>query len=363
MPTKDIYIGTMSGTSADAVESCALNIDNKSISIIGSYSTKISLKDQTKILNLASGKITTAEDFGEINQLCTRYFLKSIQGLINKNSIRHSRVKGIGLSGQTVWHAPKSKHPFSIQLGDPNYISHALGMSVVSDFRNSHIALGGEGAPLTTYFHHETFKSQKSRLIINLGGITNFTYIKKTFVLGSDAGPANALMDIYCQKVLKKKFDKGGLIAAKGDIHASSINEMGKHSFFQKKLPKSTGKEIFNLNFIPKKLLKRPKEDILATLNFFSAMMIFEQAQKLKKAIDEIYVCGGGIKNQTLISNLENLFKIKIKSSKEIGLDPILVESAAFGWLAKKRLGHEALQVLNKGKSAKGLLGSITKIR
>ena len=233
----------------------------------------------------------------------------------------------------------------------------------MSDFRNSHIVLGGEGAPLTTYFHHEMFKSQKSRLIINLGGITNFTFIKRSFVLGSDAGPANALMDIYCQKVLKKKFDKGGLIAAKGDIHASSVNEMSKHSFFQKKLPKSTGKEIFNLNFIPKKLLKKPKEDVLATLNFFSAKMIFEQTQKLKKAIDEIYVCGGGIKNQTLLDNLESLFKIKINSSKEIGLDPMLVESAAFGWLAKKRLDHETLQVFNKGKSSKGLLGSITKIR
>ena len=65
-------------------------------------------------------------------------------------------------------------------------------------------------------------------------GITNFTFIKRSFVLGSDAGPANALMDIYCQKVLKKKFDKGGLIAAKGDIHASSVNEMSKHSFFKK---------------------------------------------------------------------------------------------------------------------------------
>ena len=226
MPTKDIYIGTMSGTSADAVESCALNIDNKSVSIIGSYSSKITSNDQTKILNLASGITTTAQEFGEINQLCTRYFLKSIQGLIRKNSIKHSRVKGIGLSGQTVWHAPKSKHPFSIQLGDPNYISHALGVPVVSDFRNSHIALGGEGAPLTTYFHHEMFKSHKSRLIINLGGITNFTFIKRSFVLGSDTGPANALMDIYCQKVLKKKFDKGGLIAAKGDIHSSSVNEM-----------------------------------------------------------------------------------------------------------------------------------------
>ena len=88
MPTKDIYIGTMSGTSADAVESCALNIDNKSVSIIGSYSIKITSKDQTKILNLASGKITTAQEFGEINQLCTRYFLKSIQ----KTSLNNYKI-------------------------------------------------------------------------------------------------------------------------------------------------------------------------------------------------------------------------------------------------------------------------------
>ena len=78
------------------------------------------------------------------------------------------------------------------------------------------------------------FKSHKSRLNYQSWRHYKFHFIKRSFVLGSDAGPANALMDIYCQKVLKKKFDKGGLIAAKGDIHASSVNEMSKHSFSKK---------------------------------------------------------------------------------------------------------------------------------
>ena len=107
----------------------------------------------------------------------------------------------IGLSGQTLFHAPKHKYPFSIQAGDPKIVSMECCLDVVSDFRNDHINLGGEGAPLVPEFHQKIFDRKNSSLfILNIGGISNFTFLdgKKSFY-GSDCGPGNALMDAYCQ--------------------------------------------------------------------------------------------------------------------------------------------------------------------
>ena len=103
-------------------------------------------------------------------------------------------------------------------------------------------------------------------VVLNIGGISNFTYLDgKDNFYGSDCGPGNALMDIYCQKFLNRPYDKNGEHAKNGEVHTPSLNKMLDHSFFRRRHPKSTGKEIFNIKFIPKILLKKSSNDILAT--------------------------------------------------------------------------------------------------
>ena len=263
------------------------------------------------------------------------------------------------MSGQTLFHSPKGKYPFSIQAGDPKIVSNSCGIDVVSDFRNSHIKLGGEGAPLVPEFHHKLFfKKKTSLLILNIGGISNFTYLDgKGNFFGSDCGPGNALMDAYCQKYLNIPFDRKGNIAKTGIIHNPSLDRMLNNPFFRMRHPKSTGKEIFNVRFIPKQLFKKPSQDILATLAELTAICISRSIRSQKIPPNQVIICGGGIKNDFLIDAIKKLVKIDIVSISEYGLDPQAIEAMAFGWMAKQRLFQNPLVV----KKNKGLLGTITK--
>ena len=267
----------------------------------------------------------------------------------------------IGLSGQTLWHNPQGKYPFSIQAGDAAIVSKECGIDVVHDFRNDHISLGGEGAPLVPEFHQRLFsKSNQDRLILNIGGISNYSYLTKSKdFFGSDSGPGNALLDSYCQKFLDQDYDRNGLLARKGKVHKASLNKMLAHPFFKKRQPKSTGKEIFNLTLIPKSLLQQSSENILATLTELTATTIAQAIKHKQQSINEIIVCGGGIKNLFLIERIGHYVSLPIVSSELHGICPQSIEAMAFGWLASQRIANNPLVV---GKH-EGLLGKITKFK
>jgi anhydro-N-acetylmuramic acid kinase len=129
------------------------------------------------------------------------------------------------------------------------------------------------------------------------------------------------------------------------------------HPFFKKRHPKSTGKEVFNIKFIPKELLKKSPNDILATLTELTAICVAKSLNTLKKLPEQVIICGGGIKNRFLVNSIEKLLKIDVVSSNEYGFDPQAIEAMAFGWMASQRIYKNPLYVKDK----KGLLGSITR--
>ena len=353
----------MSGTSADAIDACAVDFSKKRPLILAKHTTQIHNDLQRRIIDLSQGEKVSARHFGELNQELSKKFSQCAEKLISKRELRSKKIEAIGLAGQTVWHAPKDKNPFTMQLGDPNLIASNNGVKVVSNFRNSHIALGGEGAPLTTYFHAELFGARKKRLILNLGGIANITLLDRGTILGTDIGPANALIDIYCQKKLGIKFDKNGKLASKGKVDNASLKSMLKHNFFRKRYPKTTGKELFNYDFIPKRLLAKNSSDCVATLNEFSALIISKEINKLVDGPIEIYACGGGIYNTTLLNNLEGFLDHKIQSTNILGVDPDYLEAMTFAWLARNAIRRIKTKVFTSKGLVYGYLGSITEIR
>jgi len=297
-----LYIGTMSGTSFDGIDVCAISV-RKKIDLVHFSSFKYPPKLRKKIAAVIENQILSLKDYGELNIQIGLAFAKAINTFIKQNNFSSSQIIAIGLSGQTLWHNPQGKYPFSIQAGDAAIVSKACGIDVVHDFRNDHISLGGEGAPLVPEFHQRLFsKSNQDRLILNIGGISNYSYlIKSKDFFGSDSGPGNALLDSYCQIFLDQDYDRNGLLARKGTVHQASLNKMLAHPFFKKRQPKSTGKEIFNLTLIPKSLLQRSSENILATLTELTAITIAQAIKHKQPSINEISVCGGGIKNIFLI--------------------------------------------------------------
>ena len=356
-----IFIGTMSGTSHDGIDICSVCITNKRIELLnfGSYKYPNSLRKD--ISNVIQHQKLSLYKYIELDKKIGIAFGKSINKFLVKNKINKNQILAIGLSGQTLFHAPKHKYPFSIQAGDPKIVSMECYLDVVSDFRNDHINLGGEGAPLVPEFHQKIFARKNSSLfILNIGGISNFTFLDgKGSFYGSDCGPGNALMDAYCQKFLDRPYDKNGDLAKNGKIHNQALKKMLDHPFFRKRHPKSTGKEVFNIKFIPKELLKKSPNDILATLTELTAICVTKSLHTQKKLPEQIIVCGGGIKNKFLMHSIKKLSKINLVSSSEFGFEPQAIEAMAFAWMASQRIYKNPLYVKDK----KGLLGKITKSR
>ena len=191
-----LYIGTMSGTSYDGIDVCAISV-RKKIDLIRFSSFKYPPKLRKKIAAVIEDQILSLKDYGELNIQIGLAFAKAINKFIKQNNFSPSQIIAIGLSGQTLWHNPQGKYPFSIQAGDAAIVSKECGIDVVHDFRNDHISLGGEGAPLVPEFHQRLFsKSNQDRLILNIGGICNYSYLTKSKdFFGSDSGPGNALLD------------------------------------------------------------------------------------------------------------------------------------------------------------------------
>ena len=353
-----IFIGTMSGTSHDGIDICALKA-TRQISLLKFSSFKYPPRLRQAISNAIQQQELSLNMYFELDKKIGIAFSKSISKFLTQNKINKKNVTAIGLSGQTLFHKPKGKYPFSIQAGNPKIIANECGIDVISDFRNDHIKLGGEGAPLVPEFHQKLFAKKNTPLVVlNIGGISNFTFLDGTHnFYGSDCGPGNALMDIYCQNFLNRPFDRQGQHAKNGVIHIPSLNQMLSHPFFRRRHPKSTGKEIFNMRFIPKQLLKKSSYDILATLTELTAICIAKSISSQKKFPHQVIVCGGGLRNTFLVNSIERQLNVSLISSNEYGFDPQAIEAMAFGWMARQRLRKNSLII----KKNKGLIGSLTK--
>ena len=223
-------------------------------------------------------------------------------------------------------------------------LAEKTNINVVSDFRNRDIAAGGQGAPLVPAFHDFYFASKfKKRVVLNIGGISNITFLnhnKKT--IGFDCGPGNILLDYWIYKNKNLSYDFNGSWARSGSLIPILIKRFLQEEYFKKSLPKSCGREQFNLDWIYKHRVDSFKtEDIQRTLLELTALTITNAITKFCSNVDEIYVCGGGSENNFLIERLCQIIGMPIQKTEELGLPSQLVESAAFAWLASKTMAKE----------------------
>jgi len=369
---KSIYIGLMSGTSLDGVDAVMVSFNNNIPTILTSHSHPIPQELQHKLIEFTQpcwqGSIV---QFGILHQQLGQLFANASKTLIKKSSIDPKNIHAIGSHGQTIWHQPEGEFPFSLQLGDPNLITEATNITTIADFRSRDIAAGGQGAPLVPAFHLNVLSHPKlNRVILNIGGIANISILPSQEsdnpVLGFDTGPGNGLIDAWIRSNKNTNFDKNGEWAKSGSIQTKLLNALLADPYFSMPIPKSTGKEFFNLNWLEKILkseLKNHKaEDIQATLTELTARTIADSIKNLDRiSCDELYVCGGGIHNQFLLERLQyHLPNIPIKSTQILGVHPDWMEAIAFAWLAKQTMEEKAGN-LPSATGAKGLriLGAI----
>jgi anhydro-N-acetylmuramic acid kinase len=362
-----MVVGLMSGTSMDG-------LDIALCSIKGSGSdTKFELKAFTtvdytndfkeKILSIFSKEMVALETLCLLNTWVGKQHGKMVLNALDSWKIAPENVDMIASHGQTIYHAPKSLHPNSeydpatLQIGDGDHIAVTTGILTLSDFRQKHLAAGGEGAPLAVYgdyllCSHPT----ENRLLLNMGGIANFTYLSAGCTLdqvfSTDTGTGNTLMDAYTRAHFAPlAYDKNGAIAASGKISEALLSELKAHSFFSLVLPKTIGPELFNLDFLFKaqnasNTLGLSPQDVMATLNRFSAETIADCIQSSIPAGSKfnMYSSGGGMHHPVLMDHLTSLLPdATLYSSDVIGINPDAKEAILFALLANEAVAGTPL--------------------
>ena len=363
----NIYIGLMSGTSADSIDCAVLDLSSKKIKVIGCKNFEIPKDLKADIIDSSQSKELEQVLIDDLDFKMAEVLVDCVKEAIADFNINFKDIKAIGSHGQTIKHQPKSKVPFSLQVGDPQKISNDLKIETIGNFRNDDIQSGGEGAPLTPIFHETVFASDKKRkAIVNIGGITNITVLDYPEVIGFDTGPGNCLMDCWSRVNKIGNYDDKGTWAASGMINQSLLEIMMNDSYFSRQYPKSTGPDYFNHEWIKGKLLQSSLEispqDVQATLLQVTVLSLMNSINSLQLADQNIYLCGGGIHNELLCKEINKNCKTEVKTTAELGIDPDYLEAICFAWLAKQRIDKKSFN-LNRitGSRGKVYLGRIYK--
>jgi anhydro-N-acetylmuramic acid kinase len=335
MDNSFIALGLMSGTSLDGIDASIIKSDGENnLDIIDNkyfnYPEEFRKRLSSFILNI-NNRADIEENISTYKSLerdLTLYHSKISKKIISENKLN---IQLIGFHGQTIIHKPKDG--YSIQMGDANLLSQELKEKVINNFRANDIKNGGEGAPLTPVYHKlliNKFKINNPTIILNIGGISNYTYCFNDTLAAKDIGPGNVLMDEYLKKTKGIDYDKNGDIASSGNINKDIINQFYEHEFYNVQQKHSFDRNEFDFSFVK----GLGFEDAVATLTYFTALVISQNIKKNFNNEIEIILCGGGRKNLTLVNHIKKLLKYKIKLIDEFNIDGDFIESQAFAYLS-----------------------------
>ncbi|NOQ36866.1 MAG: anhydro-N-acetylmuramic acid kinase [Methylococcaceae bacterium] len=359
----DFYIGLMSGTSVDGIDAGLVDFSPEKPELIAFEYQPFSAEIKEKIQRLSSDQPLFLKEYGALDCQLGHLFADSVNQLLNKATLSASEITAIGSHGQTLYHAPDSLLPFSLQIGDPNIIVEKTGITTVADFRRRDIAAHGQGAPLTPTFHQAMFQQPDRNIcVVNIGGIANITALSNKKTIAFDTGTGNTLMDYWCQKHLKQNYDKNGHWANSGAIIPELLKAFKDADYFKLPPPKSTGKEYFSANWLEKHLginTNYKVEDVQATLCQLTADTIIEAVREYAKDTEELLICGGGAHNKHLFSLLEKQ-GYQVNSTEKYGIHPDHVEAMAFAWLARQTMNNLSGNLIEvTGANSPVILGGI----
>jgi anhydro-N-acetylmuramic acid kinase len=369
MIVQEYFIGLLSGTSIDGVDCVLVDFSHPLPKLVATHNEPISTELRSKILTLCSSPLVSLITVGETDVELGKVFANAVNSLLHSNNIPAKNVLAIGSHGQTIKHHPVGASRFTTQIGDPNTISYLTGITTIADFRRKDMAAGGQGAPLAPLFHQSIFgKTESQRAVLNIGGIANISLLmnrQNHSLIGFDTGPGNVLMDSWINLKKGLSYDDKGLWAHSGKPNMNLLATLMAEPYLKLASPKSTGRELFSLAWLEKKLAeisyKLPDEDIQATLLEFTVRSIAESVDWAHYGIDELVICGGGAYNDLLMARLSTYLEpIKVVSSSKLGLAPEWIEGVAFAWLARKTWSGEAIDTSSvTGASTNCILGGI----
>jgi anhydro-N-acetylmuramic acid kinase len=343
---KALFIGMMTGTSLDGLDAVLADFSAPAPRIVASASTAYPADLKVDMLALQAGS-----DGQGVNELhrsrvagitLSALHAQAVAQLLQSAAVNASDIAAIGVHGQTVRHAPNAAVPYTVQLIDASRIAEATGCTVVSDFRARDIAASGQGAPLVPAFHAALCAAlPKPAALVNIGGFANVSLLQLDgSIQGFDTGPGNVLMDAWTQQHTGQPYDAAGAWAVSGQVNDALLTRLLTHPYFTQPLPKSTGREAFDLNWLASCMagLTLAAADVQATLCALTARTISQAVQQHQPHCQGLYVCGGGAMNGHLMAELQAALPCPVRSTDALGVAPQHMEALAFAWLARQCL-------------------------
>ncbi len=333
-----LYIGIMSGTSLDGLDIALTSIDANKIKLLDSLYIPFPSNLRAELLQLCSPTDNEIQRLSLAEQAWVRLAAQGINQLLERNRLVASKIAAIGSHGQTIRHHPEQG--FSIQIGNPALLAELTGIKVISHFRQRDIAAGGQGAPLVPAFHHWLFADIEHAAILNIGGFSNITFLHANGkISGFDCGPGNVLIDTWIQQQKGFAYDRNGEWAASGAINHQLLAAMLADDFFQQQGPRSTGRELFNAQWIQLQLSKIKTieaADVQSTLTELTASAITNAIKQEPITINKLLVCGGGAHNKYLLERLQSQLgqDCGVCTTDDYGVPADWMEAMAFAWLA-----------------------------
>lgn len=358
------YIGIMSGTSLDGVDAVLADFGPSPPSLLYTFYLAYGEDLRSRLLDLNHSDYDELHRAAMLGNELARHYAGAVAGLLDKCGIKPQEVAAIGCHGQTVRHSPESGRGYTIQLCNAALLVELTGITVVADFRSRDIAAGGQGAPLVPAFHQVLFKDPRvHRVIANIGGISNLTSLVPTGeVAGFDCGPGNIMMDAWCLRHTGRSYDENGAWAGSGKIIPRLLEKLLALPFFSIPPPKSTGREVFNLDWLESCLSGAEEPvDVQSTLLQLTVAGIADAVLTHFPKAEEIYLCGGGARNAQLVARLRTALPgRKVELTDRFGIDADWLEAFAFAWLARQvLLGVPASLPSVTGARGARLLGAI----
>jgi len=356
------FIGLLSGTSVDSIDAAIVSINENHIKLIETHEHSFSSELQSEIQELIKSQSINLGNLLNIDARLADEFSMAVKHLIEKSEIPKSNIIAIGSHGQTIFHQPYGGQKNTLQIGSLHRIAASTDLSVIGNFRNLDMAYGGQGAPLAPIIHRKLFfQAELNTAVINLGGITNISFIGKDYIkpLGFDVGPANCLIDEWIAIHKKKAYDNNGEWAKQGQLNQTLLEKMMNDEFILKPYPKSSGREYFNLNWLnnfEREVSQTSKVDIQTTLTHLIASSIALAIQKQPHKINTIIITGGGACNGFIKQLIYDYTHITTHTSEYYGFKPQWIESILFAYLAYKRINHKKIELSSITGSSKPIL-------
>lgn len=361
-------LGLISGTSHDSIDACLadfqLEKDVLKVKILASADRPYSPNLRERILAALPPAQASLAEVCELDTLIGQEFANFAAALVDQ----HGAVDLVASHGQTVYHwVVDSTALGTLQLGQAAWIAAAAKAPTISDLRVGDIAMGGQGAPVVPILDLLALRHLSGNVAsLNLGGIANITIIQDGQIKAAfDTGPASALIDAVVNeyKLNSAGFDVAGQIAATASIVPELLNALLEEPYYALPAPKSTGKELFHIDYLKSTIaelgLEISPEDLVATVTELTAMTVSEQL--LAYRAEHLVVGGGGVRNTTLMNSIATKTKLSPVNFGKFGISADAKEALAMsliGWLSINNL-PSTFQVTT-GVAQPPVLGKLT---